>query len=84
MALTSVVMVSFQTLFWKILFRKRFVVTLGHCFYNLSEDKFAGPKDILVQLGISFIFLDFQLQSEMKYFEEIKLTLITLERIRKL
>ena len=43
-----------------------FVVTLGHCFYNRSEDRFAGPEYILVQLGISFIFLDFQLQSEMK------------------
>lgn len=41
-----------------------FVVTLAHYFYNRSEDWFAGPEDISVQLGISFIFLDFQLQSE--------------------
>ena len=41
-----------------------FVVTAAYCLYDLSEDRFVDPEDIPVQLGISLIFLNFQVQSE--------------------
>ena len=64
MALASGIMVSFQTLLWWIFVRQRFSFTAAHCLYNRSEDRFVDPEDIPVQLGISLIFLNFQVQSE--------------------